>query len=144
MALSSHKQGRSVLAEINVTPMVDVMLVLLIIFMIAAPLLQQGIEVDIPEVSSSSATQKKPEDTVLTITQAGQIYINDDKSVSYNTVNISDKLSSIYKDTARKEIFIRADKQVPYGHVVKVMGVCKNLGIEKVGLDTEFENQGGS
>ncbi len=139
MAFNENKT-RSMLSEINITPMVDVMLVLLIIFMITAPLLQQGIDVDLPQVNSNTKQAAEPNDTVLTITKSGQIFINEDRSTSFNNVNIADKLAQIYKDRDKKEIYLRADQSVPYGHVAKLMGVCKNLGIERVGMVTEPES----
>lgn len=137
---NSSNRDRTCMAEINVTPLVDVMLVLLIIFMIAAPLMQPSLEVNVPEVDSKNITHKEKDDTTLTLNREGEVFLNGDKSIRYNSVNIEDKLRKIYQDKAKKEIYIQADKSIPYGHVVKLMALCKNIGIEKVGLITQPES----
>jgi biopolymer transport protein TolR len=121
---------RDVLSEINVTPFVDVMLVLLVIFMVTAPLLQQGIDVNLPKAKGKDLP---PEERItLIIKRNGVIYMND------NPVTLPEmrrKLESI--STLNPNIFLKADKDVPYGFVVEVMSDIKEAGIEKLGMITE-------
>ena len=121
---------RDVLSEINVTPFVDVMLVLLVIFMVTAPLLQQGIDVNLPKAKGKNLP---PEERItLIIKRNGVIYMND------NPVTLPEmrrKLESI--STLNPNVFLKADKDVPYGFVVEVMSDIKEAGIEKLGMITE-------
>ena len=121
---------RDVLSEINVTPFVDVMLVLLVIFMVTAPLLQQGIDVNLPKAKGKDLP---PEERVTLIIKRDRvIYMND------NPVTLSEmrkKLASISQ--LNPNVFLKADKDVPYGFVVEVMGDIKEAGIEKLGMITE-------
>jgi biopolymer transport protein TolR len=121
---------RTVLSEINVVPLVDVMLVLLIIFMVTAPLLQQGVDVNLPKAKGKDLP---PEERItIVIKRGGMLYMNDN-SVSMN--EMVKKLSSISK--LNPNVFLKADKDVPYGLVVEVMGEIKEAGIEKLGMITE-------
>jgi len=123
-------RDRNVLSEINVTPFVDVMLVLLIIFMVTAPLLQQGIDVDLPQAKGKDLP---PEERItLVIKKDGVIFMND-KPMSMS--EIKQKLTAISK--LNPNVFLKADKDVPYGFVVQVMSDIKEAGIEKLGMITE-------
>lgn len=125
-----HPKHRTILSEINVVPLVDVMLVLLIIFMVTAPLLQQGIDVNLPKAKGKDLP---PEERVtIVVKKGGMLYMNDN-FVSMN--EMVKKLSSISK--LNPNIFLKADKDVPYGLVVEVMGEIKEAGIEKLGMITE-------
>lgn len=123
-------RNRGVLSEINVTPFVDVMLVLLVIFMVTAPLLQQGIDVNLPKAKGRDLP---PEERItLVIKKGGTIYMNE------NLVSITQmrrKLEAISK--LNPNVFLKADKDVPYGFVVEVMGEIKEAGVEKLGMITE-------
>jgi biopolymer transport protein TolR len=124
------ERNRTAMSDINVTPLVDVMLVLLIIFMVTAPLLQQGIDVNLPKAKGK---ELPPEERItLVIKRGGTIYMND------NPVSIPEmrkKLDSISK--LNPNVFLKADQAVPYGLVVEVMGEVKDAGIEKLGMITE-------
>lgn len=122
------------LADINITPFVDVVLVLLIIFMVTAPLMQQGVEVNLPKTSAKSNVAMKENDVVLTIDGKKNIFIGKTK---VDRATLSDKLSAVFKNKTNKDLYLEADKTVNYGFVVDVMAVAKNAGIEKVGLVTE-------
>ena len=121
------------LNEINVTPMVDVMLVLLIIFMVSAPLMQQGVQVDLPKTDSLPLSEQE-EQIVLVIQANGQIEINKNR---IPLDGLAKKLAAIYKDKKRREIFIQADQSIPYGTVATVMSTVQRAGISKIGLVTE-------
>ncbi|MDQ7787354.1 MAG: protein TolR [Thermodesulfovibrionales bacterium] len=121
---------RTVMSEINVTPFVDVMLVLLIIFMVTAPLLQQGIDVNLPQAKGKDLP---PEERItLIVKKGGVIYMNDNP---VSTDEMGRKLQAISK--LNPNVFLKADKDVPYGFVVEVMGEIKEAGIEKLGMITE-------
>lgn len=120
------------LAEINVTNLVDVVLVLLIIFMISAPLLQSGIEVDLPK-TKTAALDEQAEGVVLSIDRKGGLFIND---VWTRPENFELNLDKELKKASRSSVFLRADSLVPYGVVVDVIGRMKTMGIEELGLIT--------
>jgi biopolymer transport protein TolR len=124
------ERDREVMSEINVTPFVDVMLVLLIIFMVTAPLLQQGIDVNLPKAKGKDMP---PEERIaLVIRRDQKIYMND---TPVTVGEMRRKLESISK--MNPNVFLKADKDVPYGLVVEVMGEIKEAGIEKLGMVTE-------
>jgi len=123
----------SPMADINVTPLVDVVLVLLIIFMVTAPMLQMGIDVNLPRVKAKSIDVAE-EKLVLTITPAREIFINK------NRIPVGDlrtKLESIFSSRIDREIFMRADKTIPYGFVIEVMSEVRKAGVDKLGMITE-------
>ncbi len=123
-------RDRNVLSEINVTPFVDVMLVLLVIFMVTAPLLQQGVDVNLPKAKGKDLP---PEERIsLVIKRDRTIYMND---TPLTIPQMRGKLEAISK--LNPNIFLKADKDVPYGLVVEVMGEIKEAGIEKLGMITE-------
>jgi len=121
---------REVLSEINVTPFVDVMLVLLVIFMVTAPLLQQGVDVNLPKAKGKDLPSE--ERITLVIKKEGTIFMND------NPVSVTEmrsKLDAISK--LNPNVYLKADRGVPYGFVVEVIGEIKDSGIEKLGIVTE-------
>jgi biopolymer transport protein TolR len=123
-------RNRTVLSEINVTPFVDVMLVLLIIFMVTAPLLQQGVDVNLPKAKGKDLP---PDERIsLVIKRDRTIYMND-TPISMQAMR--QKLVAISR--LNPNVFLKADKDVPYGLVVEVMGEIKEAGIEKLGMVTE-------
>lgn len=128
----SHWESK-LMSEINVTPLVDVVLVLLIIFMVTAPMLQMGIDVNLPKVKSKSVDVTE-EKLVLTINSAKEIYINKSKT---NLSDLGVKLEKILANRIDREIFMRADRDVPYGYVVEVMSIVRKAGVDKLGMITE-------
>ena len=120
------------MSEINVTPLVDVMLVLLIIFMVTAPMMMQGVDVTLPETTSRPLSAEK-EHLILTIDPNSQIYINEFQ-VSLDVLR--SKLSKILEGKPDKEAYLRADKSIPFGTVVRVMAEIKAAGINKLGMVT--------
>ena len=131
--MQPSEAGRRPLSEINVTPFVDVMLVLLVIFMVTAPLLQYGVDVDLPE-SSRQPLEIPKEQVILSIKKDRTIYV---ERYKISLAELETKLKAIYKGKRRKEIFLQADKSVPYGFVVKTMAAIKAAGIDRMGLITE-------
>lgn len=129
------KHGEAI-AEINIIPFVDVILVLLIIFMVAAPMLQQGIDIDLPEVNASSVESTK-EDFVLSVKNDGTVYIGDDKKIAYTTQTLEEKLQAIFENKEKKELYIRADKDIRYGFMMEIMAICQKAGVERMGMITQ-------
>ena len=121
------------MSDINVTPFVDVMLVLLIIFMVTAPMMVQGVDVALPEVSAKPMETEK-ENLTVTIDRDSNIYIND---FQVRMDFLKDKLEKILAGSKDREVFFRADKVVPYGVVVGVMAEIKAAGVEKLGMVTD-------
>ena len=126
------EKRRQALSEINVTPFVDVMLVLLIIFMVTAPLLQQGIDVNLPQAKGKELTPG--ERVVITIKKDGKIYLN-------KTGTSINELKSKLASMSDRDVFLKADKDVSYGIVIEVMGELREIGIEKLGMITESKAQ---
>ncbi|GKT10353.1 protein TolR [Desulforhabdus sp. TSK] len=121
-------------SEINVTPFVDVMLVLLIIFMVTAPMMTQGIDVKLPE-SAAPAIPSEEERLMVTINKDQKIFINENQ-VDLNV--LGPKLSAMYQNQQQhKGVFLRADEKLPYGFVVEVMGTIRQAGIDQIGMVTE-------
>ncbi|APG27980.1 protein TolR [Syntrophotalea acetylenivorans] len=124
--------SRSTLSQINVTPFVDVMLVLLIIFMVTAPMLEQGVEVNLPEVADSPGLEASKEPLIVTVTRSGALSIGQTKVE--NVAKLMPVLKQILKTRKEKEVFLEADRDVPYGKVVQVMAAIKGAGINKLGM----------
>ncbi len=130
-------KSEAMLSDINVTPMVDVMLVLLIVFMVSAPLMQQGIQVDLPKTKSPALTeQDKP--VVIVVNHSGNVEIAQHEIPS---AEVTDKLRAMFEKREKKEIFIQADKGIPYGTVAAVMAQAQAAGIHRIGLVTEPKSQ---
>lgn len=129
------KMGRTSLAEINVTPLVDVMLVLLIVFMVSAPLMQQGVEVNLPK-ANGSPIQQSEEPVVISIQKDKSIIYN---HKTYNPQTLSVKLTALAASKPNTQILVQADEQVDYGVVAKVMSALKRAKFTRVGLVTEPE-----
>ena len=130
-------ENKRFMSDINVTPFVDVMLVLLIIFMVTAPMMIQGIDVNLPQTTAKEIkTTQQEEPLILTVNKDTQISI--EKTV-FKLEELGPKLNAILQYREDKQVLLRADKDVPYGFVAKVIAAAKNAGIEKLGLITEPE-----
>ncbi len=130
MAYLRRNREREVMSEINVTPFVDVMLVLLVIFMVTAPLMQQGIDVNLPKAKGK---ELPPEERfIVTVKSNGDIFLND---MPVSLSELKNKLSGLSK--RNPEVFLRADRSVSYGFVAELMAEVKDAGIERLGLVTE-------
>ena len=125
--------GSKFVSEINVTPFVDVMLVLLIIFMVATPMMSQGIDVDLPQTKQVEVLPTESENMVMTVRQDGKIFL-DEYAVELD--DLENKLQALVKEK-NKTLFLQADKNVPYGTIVDIMGRIKAVGIEKLGVVAE-------
>jgi len=130
----SRGGSRSTLSQINVTPLVDVMLVLLIIFMVTAPMMEQGVDVNLPEVENAQSLAATKEPLVITVEKNGTISIGRTKIDS--VAKLTPVLQQILKDKAdnEKDVFLEADRDVPYGKVVPVMAAIKKAGVAKLGM----------
>jgi len=133
MAMGGNNNNRAVMAEINVTPLVDVMLVLLVIFMVTAPMMQQGVQVNLPKADTKAMTPAE-ESVVVSVDQRGKIFINSEEVAA---ADLRTRLSSMFATRAKKEVFLKADAGVPYGEVVRTMADIKGAGIERLGMVTE-------
>ncbi len=133
MASDSPQRGQ-LASQINVTPLVDVMLVLLIIFMVTAPIIQQGVQVNLPRVKAA-ALPGKEEQFIVSITRNSEIYLNDTRMTA---AQLGEKLTAIAAERPDREVFIRADEATPYGEVMRTMAAIKASGIENVGMVTEM------
>ncbi|MBU1052246.1 MAG: protein TolR [Proteobacteria bacterium] len=123
----------SIISDINVTPFVDVMLVLLIIFMATAPMMVQGVNVSLPEATTKPLVSEK-EHLLITLDKGGNIYINDYK-VAPEQLQV--KIKKILEGHSGQEVYLRADKNISYGAVVTLMSEIKEAGVEKLGMVTE-------
>ena len=143
MAAGKFNTGsrRSVLSEINVTPFVDVMLVLLVIFMVTTPILYQGIRVNLPQTVSSKIPVKNQKRITVTLTGSGKIFLEDTGYPLSQVATALGKLMEAEGTTPEDgRVFLRADKSVKYGFIVKVIDEIKETGIQKLSLVTESKN----
>ena len=127
-----RSRQRASLAEINVTPLVDVVLVLLIIFMVTAPMMQRGVEIQLPR--AESATGQEEQRIIVTIDRANRVYLNE---TSLSPGELEQHLATVASGYRDPFVYLRADQSVPYGRVMSVMDRIKKAGIERVGLVTE-------
>ena len=133
MAFNLKRSEREPLSEINVTPFVDVMLVLLIIFMVTAPLLTVGVHVDLPETSADTLPEES-EPLTLTINSKGEVFIQETK-IEFN--NLIKKILAVSNNRTDTRIYVRGDKTINYGRVLEVMGKLSGSGFTKVALISE-------
>jgi biopolymer transport protein TolR len=133
MELGNRNSDRQVMSQINVTPFVDVMLVLLVIFMITAPMMQQGMQVNLPK-AESKAMENKDEPVIVTVDRSGRVFIEKGEIAPGQ---LKSRLITIFATRAKKEVFLKADRDVPYGDVIRTMAEVKGAGIERLGMLTE-------
>ena len=136
MAFETRSQNSSI-SQINVVPLVDVMLVLLVIFMVAAPILQQGVSVELPQ-AKAGALSGEEEQLVVTIDKKGVVYLNDN-AIAID--QLGPKLGAVIRLKPDKQVFLRADRSVPYGEVVRVMAAVKGAGVQSLGMITELPTE---
>jgi biopolymer transport protein TolR len=137
MAATGPRQEGGMLAEINVTPLVDVMLVLLIIFMVTAPMIQQGVDVDLPEAKATTMTNDEGK-LILTVTKEKRVYLG---KMEIPFAEVEEKLKGNAKVQQDREVYLHADKHLEYGVVVQVMAAMKNAGIDRLGMVTDALEQ---
>ena len=131
--MKSNRDFKGPLAEINIIPLVDVMLVLLIVFMITAPMMQHGMNIDIPKVTTKPLPTKD-EPQILNITKDQKLVLNE-KKLAVKDLKVAIQL--LFSNKSTKEIYLRADKEVPYGFVVSCMGMIREAGVEKINIVTK-------
>ncbi|MGD8970230.1 MAG: protein TolR [Desulfobacterales bacterium] len=130
--MTSGGNNNSFMSDINVTPFVDVMLVLLIIFMVTAPMMTQGLDVALPEATAEPLPAEN-ENLMISIDNKATIFIND---VPVTVDDLNEKLKRIMSNRSGREVYLKADKDIPYGTVVRVMSEIKLAGVEKLGMVT--------
>jgi len=130
---------RRAVSEINVVPYIDVMLVLLIIFMITAPIVQQGVKIELPKVSANSLPPEQQEPVILTISKTGEYYLNigDNLKKPVTDEIVMQRIALMLKLKPQTPVLVRGDKDVDYGSVTTAMVLLQSAGVEKVGLMTE-------
>jgi len=131
--MTAGGNNSQLMSDINVTPFVDVMLVLLIIFMVTAPMMMQGVDVSLPEATAEPLESEK-EHLIITIDTKNQVFIND---FQVSVEGLGEKLKKILEGRSDREVFLKADKDITYGTVVQVMAEVKGAGVEKLGMVTE-------
>ena len=139
-----RKSGkRKPVSEINVVPYIDVMLVLLIIFMITAPLLQQGVEIDLPQASANPLPPEQREPLIISVSKDGDLYLNigenNDKPIDEDM--LANRVAAVINNHPQTPVLVRGDKAVDYGRVTEAMVLLQSAGVEKVGLMTESLDQ---
>lgn len=139
MNAASGRKKRRLNAEMNVVPYIDVMLVLLVIFMVTAPLLSQGVKVDLPH-SSASRPSSSPDPFMVTVDKAGRMYISHGSADPHTAVSadaVRNAAEHYLAEHPKQTVFVRADKDTPYHNVISAMALLQAAGAEKVGLPTQ-------
>jgi len=131
--MAFEEQGGGAISNINVTPLVDVMLVLLVIFMVTAPILQQGVSIRLPKVKAAALTGEEQQ-LVVAVNRNGQVYLNDTPT---SIAELGPKLQAILKLRPDRQVYLRADQRVRYGEVMQVIATVKGAGVERLGMVTE-------
>ena len=135
----SRRHRRKVMCEINVVPYIDVMLVLLVIFMVTAPMLTQGVKVELPQTESNPVEQSSDEPLVVTVNREGRFFLNiggeADEPLDAQTLSL--RVAAMVRIHPKQPVYVRGDEQVPYGKVVEVMALIQQAGVPSVGLLTQ-------
>ena|SRR5512139_4054892 len=131
--MAFEEQGSGAISNINVTPLVDVMLVLLVIFMVTAPILQQGVNINLPKVRAAALTGEEQQ-LVVAVNRGGQVFLNDTPTA---IAELGPKLQAILKLRPDRQVYLRADQNVRYGEVMQVIATVKGAGVERLGMVTE-------
>lgn len=139
MGMSLGSKRRGVMAEINVTPLVDVMLVLLIIFMVTAPMMQEGVSVDLPNAKGAPIEKEQKDEIMIAVSGKGDVFVNE---VSVKESDLADYILSAVKDNPTREVYLRADQTVAYGTVVRIMAALRSAKIENINFITQAEESG--
>jgi biopolymer transport protein TolR len=135
---------RRAVAEINVVPYIDVMLVLLIIFMVTAPMLMQGVKVDLPDADAAPVENQDSEPLIVSVDAAGQLYLNigGNEKQALELATIRQRVAAVLRRSPDKPVLVWGDQAVPYGRVVTVMSTLQEAGAPSVGLVTESGSEG--
>lgn len=134
MAFSMNSNKRTAMSEINVTPLVDVMLVLLIIFMVTAPMMQEGVSVDLPQAKGTPIEKEQNAgEVIIAVSGPGNVFMND---VPVKEDELQSRIVEAIKAGPAREVYLRADRSVPYGTVVRIMALLKDAGITNLGMIT--------
>ena len=139
-SIRAARSKKRLMGEINVVPYIDVMLVLLVIFMVTAPLLSTGVDVDLPG-ADAQALEEEQEPFVITVDREGNYYLNDDKQPITSEEEIHRQASIMMRKNPQTPFLVRGDNQVEYGEVVSAMVMLQAAGVEKVGLATDAREQ---
>ncbi len=138
-----RRRSHAPMSEINVTPFVDVMLVLLIIFMVAAPLMTSGVQIDLPSAKGKPIDAPKTDPLIVSVNKKGEVFLGEEKNTPMPIADLPAKLLAIGKtrggNVTEEAIFVRGDKSVEYGYVAQVMSQLKNAGFRKLSLVTQVE-----
>ena len=137
---SGGRVRRKRMSEINVVPYIDVMLVLLIIFMVTAPLLTQGVKVELPQADSQNIETKGQEPLIVSVDKQGRFYFNigDKPDKPIDAKNLTTRVKAVLRHRRDSTVYVKGDRNVPYGQVVEVMALLKQSGVEHVGLVTRL------
>lgn len=136
---ATHRFKKKRMSEINVVPYVDVTLVLLVIFMVTAPLLAEGVKVDLPEISSKPLKQMEQEPVVLTVDAKGLYYLNigEEPQNPVDEETLIARVAAILRHRKMADVLVRGDEAVPYGKVILAMSMLQKAGVDNIGLVTE-------
>ncbi len=139
--MTQKRQRRKPMSEINVVPYIDVMLVLLVIFMVTAPLIQEGVEVDLPKASSTpiQVDENDEEQIVVTVTRSGKLFVDNDgvDSLPLSAAAMTNKVAEMLENRIDKRVFVRGDSAVEYGRIVEAMAALQSAGASSIGLVSE-------
>ncbi|HOP86316.1 MAG TPA: biopolymer transporter ExbD [Syntrophorhabdaceae bacterium] len=135
--MKASRDTKNPLSEINIIPLVDIMLVLLIIFMITAPMMQHGMNIDVPKLTTKPLPAKD-EPQILSITKDQRLILNEKR---IDVKDLKQAIQFLFSNKQNKEIFLKADKDVPYGFVVMCMGLIREAGVEKINIVTKPQEE---